>query len=189
MNPVKIASNGYAYVVIIPASHTAHQGSDGRYYRRLNFGNEIMEDDEIRQIMNRPIRPTYRVRLDSQRIGQKQLSISGAVQNTSVMMGNDVSAVLSLPNELTNNLIAGTEVIDGSTFVRLLDEFRARVTSQLKPFEHQEIYYRCTIPDVPPASTVPLFVRVYDQFGQAHKATFSMSLAPGHIGEIIDEQQ
>ena len=182
---------GFAYVVIIPGSHTAHQASDKRYYRRANFGNQMMEDDEIRQIMNRPIRTTYRVQLYITQWDQDQLSISGNVQNTSVMMGNDVSAVLLLPSELTSNTIAGTEAIDGNTFVRLLDDLRAQVKSQLKPFERKDIYFQraCKIPSQFPSWTVPLFVRVYDQFGQAHEAEFVMSLRPESIGKIVDERQ
>ena len=190
IRPIK-TDGGFAYVVIVPSSHTAHQASDKRYYRRANFGNHVMEDDEIRQIMNRPVRTTYRVQLHTMRVGQDQLIIAGNVQNTSVMMGNDVSAVLLLPKELTSNAIAGTEIIDGNTFVRRLDDFRNQVKSQLKPFEWKEIYFEkaCKIPDEPPSWTVPLFVRIYDQLGQAHEAEFLMSLRPESTGKIVSEQQ
>ena len=189
IRPITINARGCAYLVIIPGSHTAHQASDKRYYRRANFGNQMMEDDEIRQIMNRPIRTTYRVQLGTQMIGEDELIISGNVQNTSVMMGTDVSAVLLLPHELSSNAIGGTEVIDGNTFVRLLSVFWNQ-KSQLKPFERQEIYFgKCKIPDEPPSWTVPLIVRVYDQFGQGHEAEFLISLRTDSNGKIISERQ
>ena len=85
----------------------------------------MLEDDELRQIMNRQTRPTYRVQLATRLMGKSELFISGNLQNSSVMIGNDVSAVLLLPNELARNTVAGTEVIEGNIFVRMLDEFRA----------------------------------------------------------------
>jgi hypothetical protein len=191
IRPIKIDSRGYAHVVIIPGSHTAHQASDKRYYRRLNFGNQVMEDDEIRQIMNRPIRPTYRVKLDTSLVGEAELFISGNVQNTSVMIGNDVSAVLLSPNEMARNTVAGTEIIDGNTFVRMLDDFRTQEKSQLKPFDVKGICFQraCKIPEHIPSLTVPLFVRVYDQFGQAHEAEFVISLRSDSIGKIVRDRQ
>jgi Putative DNA-binding domain len=197
--PIKVDTRRYAYVVIIPGSHTAHQASDGRYYRRGNFGNQRMEDDEIRQVMNRPVRPTYRVELRAADRGdQGQLPIVGNVQNTSVMIGNDVSAVLLLPNEVARNrkeldrhTLAGTEVIDGNEFVIILDDMRDKVTSQLKPFERKDIRFpkACKVSDEPPSWTVPLLVRVYDQLGQAHAAAFKMSLRPDSFGKIVRERQ
>ena len=51
------APNHVAYVVIIPASTTAHQAIDGRYYQRRNFITEWMEDYQIRDVMNRRSHP------------------------------------------------------------------------------------------------------------------------------------
>ena len=45
--------SGYCYVVVVPASRTAHQARDLRYYRRRNFMAEPIEDYEIRELMNR----------------------------------------------------------------------------------------------------------------------------------------
>ena len=44
---------GYVYVIKVPQSTTAHQAKDLRYYRRMNFKSEPMNDYEIRDIMNR----------------------------------------------------------------------------------------------------------------------------------------
>jgi len=41
------------YVVIIPKSATAHQAGDKRYYKRYNFASVMMEDYEIKDVMNR----------------------------------------------------------------------------------------------------------------------------------------
>lgn len=45
--------NNVIYVVDIPKSYTAHQAKDKRYYRRFNFTSQIMEDWEIKDIINR----------------------------------------------------------------------------------------------------------------------------------------
>lgn len=42
-----------AYVVEIPASTTAHQATDKKYYKRYNFESIAMEDYEIRDVMGR----------------------------------------------------------------------------------------------------------------------------------------
>src|SRR5258708_4564798 len=44
-----------AVVVTIPAgqSRVPHQAKDGRYYRRHNFRNQVMEDYEVRDMMRR----------------------------------------------------------------------------------------------------------------------------------------
>lgn len=53
--PISLSSavDDAAYVVSIPASTTAHQCTDKRYYRRHNFEAVMMEDYEIRDVMNR----------------------------------------------------------------------------------------------------------------------------------------
>ena len=51
------AQNHVAYVLVIPASTTAHQATDGRYYQRRNFLAEWMEDYQIRDVMNRRSHP------------------------------------------------------------------------------------------------------------------------------------
>lgn len=45
------------FVVTVPKSKTVHQAKDGRYYRRRNFRNDIMEDYEIREALNRNAAP------------------------------------------------------------------------------------------------------------------------------------
>ena len=45
------------YVIEIPQSHTAHQASDNRYYKRFNFQSVPMEDYEVRDVMFREQTP------------------------------------------------------------------------------------------------------------------------------------
>jgi hypothetical protein len=45
--------NKVVYAVEIPKGTTAHQSSDKRYYRRLNFQSVMMDDWEIKDVINR----------------------------------------------------------------------------------------------------------------------------------------
>lgn len=58
--PISLSSGNedVAYVVVVPTSTTAHQCTDKRYYRRHNFEAVMMEDYEIRDIMNRQVHPS-----------------------------------------------------------------------------------------------------------------------------------
>lgn len=49
--------NDTAYIIEIPQSHTAHQASDNRYYKRFNFQSVPMEDYEVRDVMFREQTP------------------------------------------------------------------------------------------------------------------------------------
>jgi hypothetical protein len=53
--PLNDCASRVAVVVTIPAgqSRVPHQARDGRYYRRHNFRNQIMEDYEVRDMMRR----------------------------------------------------------------------------------------------------------------------------------------
>lgn len=55
IHPVTIGSSDsdVVYIVEIPQSHTAHQAIDKRYYKRFNFESVMMDDYEIRDVMNR----------------------------------------------------------------------------------------------------------------------------------------
>jgi hypothetical protein len=54
-----------AVVVTVPAarSRAPHQAKDGRYYRRHNFSNQIMNDSEVRDTMRRATTPELFVKL------------------------------------------------------------------------------------------------------------------------------
>jgi hypothetical protein len=56
ITPISIGTkenNQVVYVVEIPKSNTAHQAKDKRYYRRYNFESQMMDDWEIKDIINR----------------------------------------------------------------------------------------------------------------------------------------
>ncbi|MYD09099.1 MAG: ATP-binding protein [Chloroflexi bacterium] len=55
--PIGNSNTDVVYVVEIPKSHTAHQAMDKRYYRRFNFESVMMDDYEIRDVMNREQHP------------------------------------------------------------------------------------------------------------------------------------
>jgi hypothetical protein len=54
---IPLKAGNYATVVTVPKSRTIHQTKDGRYYRRRNFRNDIMEDYEVREAMTRNTNP------------------------------------------------------------------------------------------------------------------------------------
>jgi hypothetical protein len=63
--PLDDGTGRVAIVVTIPAAQTRapHQAKDGRYYRRHNFSNQIMNDSEVRDTMRRATTPELYVRL------------------------------------------------------------------------------------------------------------------------------
>jgi hypothetical protein len=73
ITPVPIEPNATVdtvYIVEIPQSTTAHQATDGRYYKRYNFQSIPMEDHEIRDVMGRQKHPKielgFRVQVSTQ---------------------------------------------------------------------------------------------------------------------------
>lgn len=54
-------ANQVVFVVEIPKGSTAHQASDKRYYRRFNFESQMMEDWEIKDIINRQNRTDIKI--------------------------------------------------------------------------------------------------------------------------------
>jgi hypothetical protein len=63
--PLDPARTRIAVVVTIPAAQgrAPHQAKDGRYYRRHNFRNQIMNDSEVRDTMRRATTPELFVTL------------------------------------------------------------------------------------------------------------------------------
>jgi hypothetical protein len=66
--PLDDAMGRVAVVVTIPAAqaHAPHQAKDGRYYRRHNFRNQIMEDYEVRDLMRRAVDPALEIYFESE---------------------------------------------------------------------------------------------------------------------------
>jgi Putative DNA-binding domain len=59
----QLGNGNVATVIDVPKSRTVHQAKDGRYYRRRNFRNDIMEDYEIREALNRATKPELYLRM------------------------------------------------------------------------------------------------------------------------------
>jgi hypothetical protein len=59
IHPVTISEPDHTvcYVVEVPQSHTAHMARDHRYHKRHNFTTALMEDYEVRDVMNRRTHP------------------------------------------------------------------------------------------------------------------------------------
>jgi hypothetical protein len=57
ITPIPSGAGTNYFVIDVPASKTVHQAKDGRYYRRRNFRNDIMEDYEVREAMTRSTMP------------------------------------------------------------------------------------------------------------------------------------
>jgi hypothetical protein len=53
--------NLVVYVVEIPKGITAHQAKDKRYYRRFNFESQMMDDWEIKDIINRQTKTNIQI--------------------------------------------------------------------------------------------------------------------------------
>jgi len=94
------SSGKVAYVVIIPKGKTCHQASDGRFYRRTNSSNRILEHWEILEIMNREKFPQIAIHFSfSQTDGTgKNLNIS--LTNDGAIRAKDLKVVFSLPSWL-----------------------------------------------------------------------------------------
>ena len=53
-----------AIVISIPQTLVGHQANDGRYYQRQNFSIVMLEDYQIRDLLNRPKNPVIEVTID-----------------------------------------------------------------------------------------------------------------------------
>ena len=188
IDPVPLSGRKVSYLVNIPQSFTAHQACDKKYYKRFNFESVPMEDYEIRQAMNRQMKPRYIVKLIPTETRHDQLFFIGKVENFSDMVGRDVSIALLVPQEMSAGTGGRTEEIDGIIFVAVLKE--GRLISVLGPLEIAEVSFNNTvrIPDPIPSQTFPAIVRVFDQFGQAHQAQFDISLMSTPRGQIVGER-
>lgn len=98
-------SAGTCYVVAVPQSTTAHQSTDGRYYRRRNFEVTWMEDYEIRDVMNRLKHPslTIVVRVFSGDGGQPRLVLR--VTNESDVMARHFAVNVKFPVRIARGLV------------------------------------------------------------------------------------
>lgn len=59
--PIHIRDGTHAFVVTIPPSHTAHQASDRRYWKRTEFTTHAMHDYELKQTIDRGNKPLLKI--------------------------------------------------------------------------------------------------------------------------------
>ena len=55
--PIDFSETEMVVIISIPKSYTAHQAKDKRYYKRFGFSVEPMEDWEVKDIINRGLKP------------------------------------------------------------------------------------------------------------------------------------
>ena len=107
ITPVNLSDVGVCYVVEIPASTTAHQARDHKYYKRHNFKAEPMEDYEVRLVMNRAVLPNVSVRFTnslSKRIGETHFyRLNPIIQNQGNQVVHHIKLVFTSPSRLIIN--------------------------------------------------------------------------------------
>lgn len=102
------------YVVEVPASQTAHQVRDLRYYRRRNFQVQPMEDYEVRDVMNRRSHPRIQASIYINRRDdpyKKEGLLLVKIENMGSTMATYAMADLSIPVNVNGFLHFGEDAI------------------------------------------------------------------------------
>jgi len=98
------ANNGrVAFALEIPQSHTAHQASDKKYYKRRNFTVEPMEDYEIRDVLNRAKTPLLVPRMRASRVPGGQADrflLDVSITNEGDVSARTIRLELGIPSML-----------------------------------------------------------------------------------------
>ena len=136
--PLSSGPHDVAFVISIPASTTAHQCTDKRYYRRYNFEAVPMEDYEIRDVMNRRSFPKidlhaqirFSVRKYSSGIGS--LSLPGHEEPKIIPHNTIAFSVTNSGGVVAKHLVAFVEVPSG-----LLRKDKGGGRYQLRNFQAQ----------------------------------------------------
>jgi len=188
----KSAPGSVAYVISIPEGATAYQASDQRYYKRFNFESVPMYDYEIRQILNRAVRPHYRAWLkawQSTSIGNNiVIGFRAIVVNTSEITAHDPNAMLYLPKADFGLNGEDWEVTPiGDKYYR---RFVGEVGQLWYPGHPNDITFKGATPHVdtqkPPTSVARILLRLFDHFGLALSAEYDL-LLPSLQLRVVDE--
>jgi hypothetical protein len=121
-----------AFVIEIPQSHTAHQASDHRYYKRFNFQAVPMEDYEVRDVMFREQTPDIALNfLIEIAPNSKELFIDGVetedspaynliiqARNNGSAFAQYVACFLDVPVGILENIENKRNLKDGGKFYR-----------------------------------------------------------------------
>jgi Putative DNA-binding domain len=182
INLPKSAPGSVVYVVTIPEGTTAHQASDQRYYKRFNFESVPMHDYEIRQILNRVVRPHYKAWLKAWQytsIGSNiVIAFRAMVVNSSEITAHDPNAMLYLP--MADFALSGEawEVtpIGECRYRRFVGE----VGKLWYPGHPNDITFKGATPHVdsqkPETSAARILLRLFDHFGLALSAEYELML-------------
>lgn len=150
IHPVIISEsdNTVCYVVEVPQSHTAHMARDHRYYKRHNFTTVVMEDYEVRDVMNRRTHPKIRgfiyVNRNADRINPRNEGIvTVKLENIGSVLARHVAVDLEIPLDME-----GPIAIEKPVWIKTTEEgscqvFRLVLGQADGPlFPHSESYLR-----------------------------------------------
>lgn len=192
IEPVTLTTFGagmVAYVVEIPEGQTAHQASDHRYYKRYNFQSIAMEDYEVRQTMNRAVKPAYQcwlmpVRNETGGPTQYRIHFRVRVLNVSELQAHDCSSNVYIDADFFSCRGEDWEMtqIDGRDYRRLQVSPATSITD-MPPGSSRLITYSPGI-DYNPYDLVEktrVFVKLFDTFGLALFQEFELDMRTGIV--------
>jgi len=184
ITPINLMSapDSAVYVVTIPEGATAYQAADRRYYKRFNFESVPMYDYEIRQILNRIVRPSYRAWLKAwqytSEAGRIVVAFKTTVVNNSEITAHDPNAILYLP-AAEFDLKAEDwhfSAINGKRH----QKFVGAVGKLWYPGHPNDILFNGAHPLIDPqkpvVSSARIFLRLFDHFGLAFAAEYEIEL-------------
>ena len=109
--------NDVAYIIEIPQSHTAHQASDNRYYKRFNFQSVPMEDYEVRDVMFREQTPDVTINLLVE-IKEDEQNLIIRARNSGSAFAQYVACFLDVPVKILETVENKMNLTDGGKMYR-----------------------------------------------------------------------
>ena len=109
--------NDVAYIIEIPQSHTAHQASDNRYYKRFNFQSVPMEDYEVRDVMFREQTPDVTINLLVE-IKEDEQNLIVRARNSGSAFAQYVACFLDVPVKILETVENKMNLTDGGKMYR-----------------------------------------------------------------------
>jgi predicted HTH transcriptional regulator len=97
---ISVGTEDVVYVLNIPKSNTAHQASDKRYYKRLNFIATPMHDYEIRDILNRAKNPEIELKFE---YNNKSYELHIIAHNKGEVYAKYINVKIRLPEKIIVN--------------------------------------------------------------------------------------
>ena len=105
------------YVIEIPQSHTAHQASDHRYYKRFNFQSVPMEDYEVRDVMFREQTPDIAINFLLE-IKESEQNLIVRARNNGSAFAQYVACFLDVPVKILEKIENKMNLKDGGKMYR-----------------------------------------------------------------------